>query len=92
LNFSENDYYFFYLENVQEAISEKGGSYLVLKVGDGIGSVNLRAFPARKKIDGDIYDVLKANSQNKGVYISEFVKNAKGFVNFKQNAKFKRIK
>jgi DNA polymerase-3 subunit alpha len=94
LNFSENDYYFFYLDSVQEAISEKGGSYLVIKIGDGISSTTLRAFPPKRKVEGtsDIYELIKANAQNKGVYVSEFVKNAKGFVNFKQNAKFKRIK
>lgn len=92
LNFSENDYYFFFLDSVQEAVSEKGGNYLNIKVGDGISTTSLRVFPARRKVDGDIYDLIKANAQNKGVYISEFVKNAKGFINFKQNAKFKRIK
>jgi DNA polymerase III alpha subunit len=92
LNFSDNDYYFFYLDNVQEAVSEKGGNYLNIKVGDGISTTSLRVFPARKKVDGDIYDLVKANAQNKGVYISEFVKNAKGFINFKSNAKFKRVK
>lgn len=92
LNFSENDFYFFCLDSVQETMSEKGGTYLNLKVGDGISTTSLRVFPARKKVEGDIYDFIKANSQNKGVYISEFVKNAKGFINFKPNAKIKRIK
>lgn len=92
LNFSENDYYFFCLDTVQELVSDKGGSYLNLKVGDGISTTSLRVFPSRKKVENDIYDLIKANSQNKGIYISEFVKNAKGFINFKPNAKFKRIK
>lgn len=92
LNFSENDYYFFYLDNVQETTSEKGVNYLNLKVGDGISVMGLRCFPSRKKIEGDLYDKIKASSQNKGVYVSEFVKNQKGFINFKTNAKFKRIK
>jgi len=92
LNFSENDFYFFYLDSVQEAVSERGISYLNLRVGDGISTTSLRAFPPRKKTEGDIYEVLKVNAHNKGVYVSEFVKNAKGFINFKSNAKFKRIK
>lgn len=92
LNFSDNDYYFFYLDSATEAMSEKGGTYLNLKIGDGISTMSLRAFPPRKKVEGDIYEVLKANAHNKGVYVSEFVKNAKGFINFKSNAKFKRIK
>jgi len=93
LNFSDNDYYFFYLDSVQEAVSEKGGNYLNLKVGDGISSTSLRVFPPRKKTDkADIYDFIKANAQTKGIFVSEFVKNGKGFINFKQNAKFKRIK
>jgi DNA polymerase-3 subunit alpha len=92
LNFSENDYYFFYLDSVQEAVSEKGGNYLNIKVGDGISTTSLRVFPARRKVGTDIYDVIKANAQSKGVYVSEFVKNVKGFINFKTNAKFKRIK
>jgi DNA polymerase III alpha subunit len=92
LNFSENDYYFFYLESVQEAVSEKGGNYLNLKVGDGISTTGLRVFPPRQKKENDLYDLIKANAQNKGVYISEFVKNSKGFINFKTNAQLKRIK
>jgi DNA polymerase-3 subunit alpha len=92
LNFSENDYYFFFLDNVQEMVSEKGNKYLNIKVGDGISMTSLRVFPSRRKVEGDIYDLIKSNAQNKGVYISEFVKNAKGFINFKTNAKFKRIK
>ena len=92
LNFSENDYYFFFLESVQEAVSEKGGTYLNLKIGDGISTTGLRVFPPRRKTEKDVYDFIKANSQNKGLYISEFVKNAKGFINLKQNAAIKRIK
>ena len=92
LNFSENDYYYFFLDNVQEAISEKGGTYLNIKIGDGISNTGMRVFSPRNKKDTDVYELIKANAQSKGVFISEFVKNAKGFINFKQNAQFKRIK
>lgn len=92
LNFSENDYYFFFLDNVQELVSEKGGTYLNIKIGDGISNTGMRVFPSRNKKDTDVYELIKVNAQSKGVFISEFVKNAKGFINFKQNAQFKRIK
>ncbi len=92
LNFSENGYYFFYLDGVQEAISEKGGSYLNVKLGDGISFTTLRVFPARKKDDNELYDKVKVSSNEKGYYVSEFIKNAKGFINFKNGGKFKKIK
>ena len=92
LNFDENGYYFFYLENIQVATSDKGSEYLVLKVGDGISSMSLRLFQPRKKTDGDMYDYIKTQGVIKGLYITEFVKNAKGFTNFKSGAKIKRIK
>ena len=92
LNFSEDGYYFFYLESVNETISEKGGSYLSLKVGDGISVINMRVFPPRKRWEGDLYDTIKNASRDKGVYISQFTKNQKGFLNFKSNAQIKRIR
>jgi DNA polymerase III alpha subunit len=91
LNFSEDGYYFFYLETVQEMVSKNGNPYLTLKVGDGISTQTLRAFPPRGNIENSVYGKIKESPES-GVYISEFVKNQKGFINFKNNAKFKRIK
>lgn len=92
LNFSENNYYFFYLENAKEMVSEKGTNYINLKVGDGISETNIRIFPTKNSKQGDLYEFIKLNSNSKGYYLSEFVKNNKGFINFKNNAKIKKIK
>jgi len=92
LNFSKNDYYFFFVDGISFATSAKGGEYIVIKVGDGISHTTLRVFPARKKTKDDLYDLVRDNVEIGGVYISEFVKNQKGFINFKRNAQFKRIR
>lgn len=92
LNFAQNDIYFFFVDSFYEKISEKGTPYLEIKVGDGISHTSIRSFPSRKKVENDLYDKIKSNAEVGGVYVSEFVKNAKGFINFKSGAKFKRIK
>lgn len=92
LNFSVDDFYFFYLNDVQEVLNEKGKRYLSLKVGDGISETKLNMFQSRRESENKIYEQVKNASNEKGVYVSEFTKNQKGFINFKTNAKFKRIK
>lgn len=92
LNFSKNDFYFFFIDSMQETLSEKGKPYLVVKVGDGISHTTLRVFPPRVPAKEDLYEIVKNNAEIGGVYISEFEKNPKGFINFKKNARFKRIK
>jgi DNA polymerase-3 subunit alpha len=84
LNFEDNDWYFFILESMQQLTSKNGKSYLVLKVGDGIGHMNLRVFsPMAEKI--------KPELEVGGVYVSKFGKNEGGFINFERGAKFKKI-
>jgi len=55
-----------------------------MKVGDGITTTKIRAF-------GDLAKRLKPELQKNAVYLSQFTKNDKGFINFKKTAKFKMI-
>ncbi len=84
INFENDDWYFFILEDVKEAVAKTGTKFLTLKVGDGIGYTSLRIFsPMADKIRPD----LKIG----GVYVSKFEKNKGGFINFIRNAQFKKI-
>lgn len=84
INFEDNDWYFFILEDMQEAMSKSGKPYLILKVGDGIGNMNLRVFsPFAEKI--------KPELEPGGVYVSKFEKNDGGFINFQRGAQFKKV-
>lgn len=84
LSFEDNDWYFFILEGLQEALTKNGKPYLVLKVGDGIGHMNLRVFsPMAEKLKPD----LEVGS----VFVAKFEKNDGGFVNFQRNTKFKKF-
>lgn len=84
LNFEDNDWYFFILEGMQELMAKNGKPYLLLKVGDGIGHMNLRVFsPMAEK--------LKPELQVGNVYVSKFEKNESGFINLQRGAQFKKI-
>lgn len=84
LSFEDSEYYFFILENMQEAMSKNGKPYLILKVGDGIGHMNLRVF-------SPMSDKIKPELEVGGVYISKFEKNEGGFINFSRGAQFKKV-
>lgn len=84
MNFEENDYYMFVVETFKMAQGKTGKNYLVLRVGDGISSTTLRAFDP---IADKIYPKLVTN----GIYIAEFVKNKKGYINFKNGTRVIRI-
>ena len=84
LNFEDTDWYFFILENKQEALTKTGKPYLILKVGDGIGHMNLRVF-------SPMADKLKPELEVGGVYVSKFEKNDGGFINFERGAKYKKV-
>lgn len=84
INFEDTDWYFFILENIQETLTKTGKPYLVLKVGDGIGHMNLRVFsPMAEKLKKDLVVG--------GVYYSKFEKNDGGFLNFQRGAEIKKI-
>lgn len=92
LNFSNDDYYYFHVEQIKENYTKNGKQFLTLKVGDGISSTNLNVFPPYKNSVDNIFNVIRENVEVGGVFVSEFSKNEKGFINFKRNAKFKRVK
>lgn len=84
INFDDNDYYIFVVENFSLAMSKTGKEYLTMRVGDGISFTTLRAFEPTVK---DLHPILATN----GVYVAEFVKNEKGYVNFKKGTRIVRV-
>ena len=84
INFEDEGWYFFVLEEFKTMISKAGKEYLTLRVGDGINSTTLRVFdPLAKKIKPELMD--------NGVYVAKFEKNDGGFINFARNTQFKRV-
>jgi DNA polymerase-3 subunit alpha len=84
INFEDEGWYFFVLEEFKTMLSKAGKEYLTLRVGDGINSTTLRVFdPLAKKIKPELMD--------NGVYVAKFEKNDGGFINFARNTQFKRV-
>lgn len=84
INFEEEGWYFFVLEDFKVMMSKNGKEYLTLRVGDGINSTTLRIFdPLAKKI--------KPELTIGGVYVARFEKNDGGFINFARNTQFKKV-
>lgn len=84
INFEEEGWYFFVLEEYRVMLSKVGKEYLTLRVGDGINSTTLRVFdPLARKIKPELVE--------NGVYVAKFEKNESGFVNFCRNTQFKKF-
>lgn len=83
-SFDESGDYYFFLHDIRYLETKRKTEYLEMKVGDGITTTKIRAF-------GDLAKRLKPELQKNAVYLSQFTKNAKGFINFKKTAKFKMI-
>ena len=84
LNFEDNDWYLFILEAAQEAMTKTGKPYLILKVGDGIGHMNLRVF-------SPMADKLRPQLSEGSVFVAKFEKNDGGFINFQRGTQFKKM-
>lgn len=84
VNFENNGWYYFLLEDVEESIAKTGTKYLTLKVGDGISNTKLRVF-------SPLADKIRPMLQPGQVYVSKFEKNKDGFVNFIRNAQIKNV-
>jgi len=84
INFDDNDYYIFVVESFKLVQGKTGKEYLVMRVGDGVSSTTLRAF---EPIVTSLYPLLVSN----GIYVAEFVKNEKGYINFKKGTRIIRI-
>lgn len=85
LNFEEDGMYYFVVKDFQVHKSKKGDSiYLRINIGDGLSSEFINMF-----------DPLASKFANKfkrgGVYVAEFVKNAKGFMNFKPRGEIREL-
>jgi DNA polymerase-3 subunit alpha len=84
INFEEAGWYFFVLEDFKMQMSKNNKEYLVMRVGDGISNMSLRAFsPFAKKIFPEL--------QPNGVYVARFERNEGGFLNFARNTQFKKV-
>lgn len=84
INFENDDWYFFILEDFQEQTSKNGKQYFLLTVGDGISNTKLRVF-------GNMVEKIRPLLFKDSVYISKFEKNEGKFVNFTRNAQFKKL-
>jgi len=84
INFDDNDYYIFVVETFRLMQGKTGKDYLTMKVGDGISFTTLRAFEPTVQ---DLLPVLATN----GIYVAEFVKNEKGYINFKRGTRIVRV-
>jgi DNA polymerase-3 subunit alpha len=84
INFDDNDYYIFVVESFKVSLTKTGKEYLTLRVGDGISFTTLRAF---QPVATDLQPLLAAN----GIYVAEFIKNEKGYVNFKRGTRIVRV-
>jgi len=84
INFDENDYYIFVVETFRLMQSKSGKQYLTMKVGDGISHTTIRAF---EPTVNDLLPILVTN----GIYVGEFEKNDKGYINFKRGTRIVRV-
>jgi len=84
INFEEEDWYFFILEDFKEELSKTGKKYLTLTVGDGISVIKLRMF-------GNMVEKVLPQLERGRVYVSRFEKNEGKFLNFSRNAQFKKM-
>ena len=84
VNFDDNDFYIFVVETFKLIQGRTGKEYLTMRVGDGISFATLRAFDPTVK---DLLPIL----QNNGIYVAEFVKNDKGYINFKRGTRIVRV-
>ena len=83
-NFTEEGAYYFFLTDIRYLKTKANKDYLELTVGDGIAKTKLRVFePMAEKIAPDL--------ERNAVYMTQFTKNEKGFINMKRGAKFKKI-
>ncbi len=83
-DFEEEGNYYFILNDFQIKKSANGNEYVEMLVGDGIKNTKIRAFAEMK-------DRVAPFLERKAVYMSQFMKNEKGYTNFKRGAKFKKI-
>lgn len=84
MNFEEDNWYFFILQDFQKMKAQSGNEYILLTVGDGISNTKLRVFdPLAKKMEMEL--------ERGGVYVAKFEKNKAGFINFKKSTQFRRI-
>jgi DNA polymerase-3 subunit alpha len=84
INFHDDDYYIFVVDSYKMNVGRTGKEYLVMRVGDGISTTTLRAF---EPMCHDIFPKLEKD----GIFVAEFVKNQKGYINFKQGTRIIRI-
>lgn len=84
LNFENDDWYFFILEDFKTMQTKTGKEYLILDVGDGMSRMSIRAFGYMvKKIMPDLVVG--------GVYVAKFDRSDGKFINFARNTQFKKI-
>lgn len=83
-SFHGDDSYYFFLNDIRYLKTKDNKDYLQLIVGDGISKTKLHVFEP-------MVDKIAPELERNAVYLTQFVKNEKGFINMKRNCKFKKI-
>ncbi len=84
LNFETDGWYFFILSEISEKKTARGKTYLVIKASDATGHTYVRIF-------NDIDKVKETLKQKNSVYVSQFEKNEKGYINLAKKAPIKVV-
>ncbi len=84
LNFESDGWYFFILSEVSEKKTARGRSYLVLKASDATGHTYVRIF-------NDVDKIKESLKTKNGVYVSQFEKNEKGYINLAKKSPVKLV-
>lgn len=84
INFDDDDFYIFVVDRFSVSLTKTGKEYLTMRVGDGVSFTTLRAF---EPIASSLQPILV----NNGIYVAEFMKNDKGYVNFKRGTRIVRV-
>ncbi len=83
INFEQDDWYYFYVEDIEILLSKKNTQYLKLKLGDGISSIYVRVFQDSAK------HVLKTLEKN-NIFVAQFEKK-NNFLNLKKGTIIKKV-
>lgn len=83
-SYHEEGWYYFFLNDIRHLRTKTGKDYLQLMIGDGISRVKVSVFePMSEKIAPEL--------ERNAVYMAQFYKSDKKYLNLKRNSKFKKI-
>jgi DNA polymerase-3 subunit alpha len=83
-SYTDPGWYYFFLNDIRHLRTKTNKDYIQLSMGDGISKVNVSVFDP---LLGRIMPELERNA----VYMAQFSKNEKNYLNMNRNTKFKKI-